>query len=177
MQGYRIDTANSFTDNAVMNSYLFRAAVDNEVQHLVFFSCTVMYQSSVRPIAENDYDANRSVHPRYFGAANTKLYLEKMCEFYSGLGDTKFTAIRHSNIYGPHDKFDLREPFFWRNDHKGVKQKIISLFGVQERKNETCYMGDLVAFVERFAGQTKNTECIIADRVVLRVLEVSLKRL
>ena len=23
------------------------------------------------------------------------------------LSDTKFTIIRHSNIYGPHDKYDL----------------------------------------------------------------------
>ena len=30
-----------------------------------------------------------------------------MCKFYSKLGETKFTALRQSNIYGPYDKFDL----------------------------------------------------------------------
>ena len=34
------------TDNAVMNSYLFRSAFEAKVKHIVFFSCTVMYQSS-----------------------------------------------------------------------------------------------------------------------------------
>src|SRR3972149_546018 len=32
------------TDNAVMNSLIFRAAFKNKVSHIVFFSCTVMYQ-------------------------------------------------------------------------------------------------------------------------------------
>ena len=32
-----------------------------------------------------------------------------MCEFYSNLSKTKYTVIRHSNIYGPYDKFDLEK--------------------------------------------------------------------
>ena len=146
------------TDNAVMNSYLFRAAVDNEVQHLVFFSCTVMYQSSDRPIAENAYDANRSVHPRYFGVANTKLYLEKMCEFYSSLGSTKFTAIRHSNVYGPHDKFDLeRSHFFGATITKVLNATdSITVWGTGEEERDLLYVDDLVSFVNKvFAGQTE----------------------
>ena len=35
------------------------------------------------------------------------MYIEKMCEFYSRLGRTKHTVIRHSNVYGPYDKYDL----------------------------------------------------------------------
>ena len=45
----------------------------------------------------------------YFGAGHTKVYLEKMCEFYARFGKTKHTVIRHSNIYGPYDKFDLEK--------------------------------------------------------------------
>ena len=30
------------TDNAVMNSYIFRSATEADVKHLIFFSCTVM---------------------------------------------------------------------------------------------------------------------------------------
>ena len=32
------------TDNAVMNSLIFRSAYENKVSHVVFFSCSVMYQ-------------------------------------------------------------------------------------------------------------------------------------
>ena len=94
-------------DNAVMNSLIFRAAHDRKVGHVVFFSCSVMLPSSEQALTESDFDANAEIAPRYFGIGWTKVYIEKMCEFYARLGTTRYTAIRHSNIYGPHDKFDL----------------------------------------------------------------------
>lgn len=138
------------TDNAVMNSYIFKAAVENNVEHLVFFSCTVMYQSSHKPIKEDEYDANMAVHPRYFGVANTKIYLEKMCEFYSALGQTKFTAIRHSNIYGRYDKFDFdRSHFFGATISKVMtsEDKIV-VWGTGEEERDLLYIDDLTEFVD-----------------------------
>ncbi|HVE12610.1 MAG TPA: NAD-dependent epimerase/dehydratase family protein [Elusimicrobiota bacterium] len=95
------------TDNAVMNSYLFRACHEEGVKHVVFFSCTVMYSEQEAPVKEGDF--RHDIIPRYFGVGWTKVYLEKMCEFYSRMGKTRFSAIRHSNIYGPHDKYDLEK--------------------------------------------------------------------
>ncbi len=138
------------TDNAVMNSYLFRAAFEKKVKHVIFFSCTVMYQSSDTPLKESDFDANRPLHPRYFGVGNTKLYIEKMCEFFAGLADTKFTAIRHSNIYGPHDKYDLeRSHFFGANITKVMtaNDKII-MWGTGEEERDLLHASDLCDFVE-----------------------------
>ena len=61
------------TDNAVMNSLLFREAFENKVKHVIFFSCTVMLQSVEKPQDEDNYDANLDLHPRYFGVGHTKL--------------------------------------------------------------------------------------------------------
>lgn len=94
-------------DNAVMNSLLFRAAHDHNVGHLVFFSCTLMYQSATKPVKETDFDANAPLYPTYYGIGWTKLYLEKIGKFYAGLGRTKYTMLRHSNVFGPYDKYDL----------------------------------------------------------------------
>lgn len=138
------------TDNAVMNSYLFRSAFEHKVKHVIFFSCTVMYQSSDKALKESDFDANQSLHPRYFGVGNTKLYIEKMCEFYAGISDTKFTAIRHSNIYGQHDKFDLeRSHVFGATITKVMtaKDKIV-VWGTGEEERDLLYADDLVQFVE-----------------------------
>ena len=66
-----------------------------------------MYQSSETASVENDFDPALPLHPRYFGVGNTKMYTEKMLEFFSAISDMKTTAIRHSDIYGPHDKFDF----------------------------------------------------------------------
>jgi len=138
------------TDNAIMNSYLFRSAFEHKIQHVLFFSCTVMYQSSDQALKESDFDANNPLHPRYFGVGNTKLYIEKMCEFYAGISDTKFTAIRHSNIYGSHDKYDLeRSHVFGATITKVMQAKDkISVWGTGDEERDLLYIDDLVNFVD-----------------------------
>ena len=54
----------------------------------------------------------KKIFSNYYGVATTKLYIEKMCKFYSNISKTKFSIIRHSNIYGPNDKFDLNKGHF-----------------------------------------------------------------
>ena len=95
------------TDNAVMNSLLLRECYEQSIEHFVFPSCTVMYQPSSCALAECDFNGNEELFPTYFGVGNTKVYIEKMCEFFSRLKRTKHTVMRHSNMYGPYDKYDL----------------------------------------------------------------------
>ena len=73
-----------------------------------------------------------------------------MCEFYAGISETKFTAIRHSNIYGPHDKFDLeRSHVFGATMTKVMTAKDkISVWGTGEEERDLLYVDDLVEFVE-----------------------------
>jgi len=137
------------TDNVIMNAFLFRSCFENKVKHLIFLSCTTMYKSSKKPLAENDFDPRKDVNDKYLGAANTKLYNEKMCEFYSSLGSTKFTAIRHSNIYGPYDKFDLeRSHVFGATITKVMNaKKSITVWGAGKEKRDLLYIDDLVEFI------------------------------
>ncbi len=139
------------TDNAVMNSLIFRAAYEHKVSRVVFFSCTVMYQSSNTPLKETDFDANKELNSKYFGVGWTKVYIEKMCEFYSRMGNTKYTVIRHSNIYGPYDKFDLEKSHVFgatmtkvMTTEKGGK---IIVWGTGEEERDLLYVSCLVDFV------------------------------
>lgn len=139
------------TDNAIMNALIFRAAFEKKVSHLLFFSCTVMYQMNDLPVKEGDFDANKDIFPAYFGAGWTKVYNEKMCEFYSRIGNTKYTVIRHSNIYGPYDKFDLeRSHVFGATVTKVMTAKdgdSIVVWGSGEEERDLLYAADLVDFV------------------------------
>ena len=140
------------TDNAVMNSLIFRAAYEKKIKHVIFFSCTVMLQSSEKPLSENDFDGNVPLHPRYFGVGWTKLYIEKMCEFYAGLGVTKYTAIRHSNIYGPHDKFDLEKSHVFGATITKVmnaRDGKVVVWGTGDESRDLLYVSDLVNFVDK----------------------------
>ncbi|MFC2070205.1 NAD-dependent epimerase/dehydratase family protein [Chloroflexota bacterium] len=140
------------TDNAVMNSLIFRAAFECKASHVVFFSCTNMYQSSDVPVKESDFNANEEMYPTYFGIGWTKVYIEKMCEFYSKLGNTKFTAIRHSNIYGPYDKYDLEKSHVFGATITKVmtaeEGDEVLVWGSGEEERDLLYVSDLVSFVE-----------------------------
>ena len=97
------------TDNAVMNSILLRSSFENNIKHFIFFSCTTMYHNVDYPVKENDF--RHKIVDKYFGVGWTKVYIEKMCNFYSQISNTKFTVIRHSTIYGPYDKYDLKRSY------------------------------------------------------------------
>ncbi len=140
------------TDNAVMNSLLLRQAFESRVGQFIFFSCTVMLPSSERPLSETDWDADAPLHPHYFASGWTKVYVEKMCEFFAGLGRTRHTVIRHSNIYGPHDKFDLeRSHVFGATVTKAMTAQDgrLVIWGKGEESRDLLYVGDLVDFVTR----------------------------
>ena len=138
------------TDNAVMNSYIFRSAFEHKIKNVIFFSCTVMYPTSDQALKESDFDANTPLHPRYFGVGNTKIYIEKMCEFYAGISQTKFTAIRHSNIYGPYDKYDLERSHFFGATITKVMQAEdkFSVWGTGEEERDLLHVDDLTQFVK-----------------------------
>jgi GDP-L-fucose synthase len=138
-------------DNAVMNSLIFRAAYDCSVEHVILLSCTVMYHSSDTPLKEGDFDANREMYPSYFGGAWNKVYFEKMCEFYSRLGRNKYTAFRHSNVYGPFDKFDLDKSHVFGATMTKVmtaENGAITVWGDGEEGRDLLYVDDLVQCVD-----------------------------
>jgi len=139
------------TDNAVMNSLLLRACYDHKVGHFVFFSCSVMYQPRETPWREDEWDASQEMHLNYFGIGWTKVYIEKMCEFFGRLGVTKHTVIRHTNVFGPHDKFDLeRSHVFGATVTKAMTSKTgsITVWGTGEEARDLIYVDDLARFVE-----------------------------
>lgn len=137
------------TDNAVMNSLLLRAAFEHHIKHFIFFSCSVMYPPMERPVRETDFTGSEELTPSYFGAAWTKAYIEKMCEFYAGLNRTRHTVIRHSNIFGPYDKYDLEHSHvFGATVNKVMNAKeSVTVWGTGEEKRDLLYVGDLVRFV------------------------------
>ncbi len=137
------------TDNAIMNSLIFRAALRHKPKNLVFFSCSVLYHSSKKSLKETDFNPNQALYPAYFGVGWTKIYLEKMCEFYSRIGKTNYTVIRHSNIYGPHDKFDPGESHVCAALIAKAAQasRTITLWGKGQEKRDLLYIDDLVRFI------------------------------
>jgi len=139
------------TDNVIMSSLLLRESYEQNIKHFIFPSCTIMYKSSKNPIKETDFNLNDEITPQYFGAGNTKVYLEKMCEFYSRLEKTKYTVIRHSNIYGPYDKFDLEKSHVFSATITKImnsKNGKITVWGSGEEERDLLHINDLINFID-----------------------------
>lgn len=146
------------TDNAVMNSYLLRESFEAGVKHFIFPSCTVMLQSKEFQ-NENDWQPNIEINKNYYGVGNTKVYIEKMCKFYSDLG-LKTTAIRHSNVYGPHDKFDLDKSHVLgatiRKVINALEGDDLNVWGSGKARRDFIFVKDLISFIEKaYLNQTK----------------------
>jgi len=139
------------TDNAVMNSLILRECYDQKIEHFVFPSCTVMYQPSDTALKETDWDGGDEIYKTYFGVGNTKVYIEKMCDFFGRLGVTKHTAIRHSNIYGPHDKYDLEKSHMFGATITKVmtnENGKMVVWGSGKAGRDLLHVDDLVRFVD-----------------------------
>ena len=75
-----------------------------------------------------------------------------MCELYAGLGKTRFTVVRHSNIYGPHDKFDLERSHVFGATITKVMTAAdgrLVVWGRGDEARDLLHVTDLNDFVER----------------------------
>jgi len=146
------------TDNAIMNSLILNESSKYNIEHYIFFSCTIMLAANGIKQRENDFDANAVINPSYFGAAWTKIYIEKMCEFYSITGKSKFTVIRHSNIYGKYDKFDLLRSHVCGGTITKVMRAVdhITVWGNGEEYRDLLYVKDLLMFIDKVISRQKD---------------------
>ncbi len=137
--------------NIQMNINLLNAAARNGVKHFIFLSCSVMYPPFFhRPVKEDDVIRNQ-FHIDYREGALAKLFIEDWCYSYASNSDMSSTVIRHSNIYGPHDKFDLKRSHvcgalitkaMTSTDGK------LHIRGDGFEKRDLLYVSDLVDFIE-----------------------------
>lgn len=158
------DTVNKsymhITDNVIINSLLLRESYEQNVEHFIFPSCSIMYKKSDTAIKEFDFNPSDEILPAYFGPGNTKVYFEKMCDFYSRFGKTKHTVIRQSNIYGPHDKYDLEKSHVFGATITKIFTSIdgkIVVWGTGEEHRDLLYVDDLINFID-LAIQKQKTQ-------------------
>jgi nucleoside-diphosphate-sugar epimerase len=146
-------------DNAIMNALLFKSAFDHHVSNFVFLSCLTVYPSKETPVKETDFEPDK-IHPKYFCSAWTKIYNENMCRFYSDISNTKYLIVRHSNIYGPYDKYDLEKSHVFgatitKVMTTGDGDKIV-VWGEGKEERDLLYVSDLVSFIELGLEKQKN---------------------
>jgi GDP-L-fucose synthase len=146
------------TDNVIMNSTILRRVNEVKVKNFIFFSCITMLQSSTEAQRECDFSESDEIHPRYFGIGWTKVYIEKLCEYYSRQNSgTKYSVIRHSNVFGPGDKFNLKNSHVLGATITKVltSAETVEVWGSGEEFRDFIYIADLVDFVLKLIEKQK----------------------
>jgi len=178
------------TDNSVMNSLILQACYDYGSGHMLFLSCGVMYNPNRSPVTEDDLYLDEGIFKNYFGVGWTKVYIEKMCEFFSSLGKTKHTVIRHSNTYGPYDKYDLEKSHMFGATIAKVmnasEEEEIVIWGDGTTERDLLYVEDVVSFIELAIKNQKNNYDVFnvgmgksfsVNEIVDRIIKASGKNL
>lgn len=138
-------------DNIRMNQNLIEAAVANRVKHFIFLGCSIMYPVNLDMPVQEDWVFEEKIHGDYFIGAKAKLIVEDLMKMHARMGSTHFTSVRHSNIYGPYDKFDLK------NSHvmAATIQKAMTsqdgylrMRGGKNTVRDLLYVSDFVDFIE-----------------------------
>jgi len=175
-------------DNAIINSMVTRSCYDFKIKHVIFFSCSVMYNPYSRRLQkETDFDPKK-IYEGYFGAAHMKIFVENMCEFYSRLGRNKYTIIRHSNVYGPYDKFSLEKSHVLAGTINKVLSSNgkISIWGDGKEKRDLIFISDLVNFVKLVIKKQKKNyglynvgseKLISINNLANKIIKISKKKI
>ena len=176
------------TENNIINSIVIESAFQNKIKHLIMLSCTLMYKSSQKTLKERDLNLNDKMYPKYFGGAWMKVYMEKMSEFFSNISKIKFTVIRHSNLYGPFDKFDLKKSHvFGATINKVLNSKnTLKILGKGNEKRDLLYVDDFVNFVDKVISKQRKKfriyncglgEYISINSLVKKIIKISKRKL
>lgn len=169
------------TDNAIINSNILEGVVKYKIKHFIFLSCTLMYKPSIKLQRERDLNLNQKMYPSYFGGAWNKIYIEKICEYYSNISNTKFSILRHSNVYGPYDNYDPARSHLFAATIKKVldakEHSTIKVWGDGKQKRDLLYIDDLTNAIRlTFKNQKTKYEIInIGSGKMIKVKDLVIK--
>ncbi len=146
---YRLSPEKYVMANTTINQNILEAVNEFKIPKFIFLSCSVMYPS--RPWAQKEHEATdvHNAHPAYFLGAAMKMYVENLCKHYSRKGNTNFTIIRHSNCYGPHDKFNAKGHVLSATIDKVMRSdNEITVWGDGNESRDFLHISDLARFID-----------------------------
>lgn len=142
-------------DNLVIDTNLYRAAMESGVRNFLYFGSSCMYPKDYRqPLVESDVLA-APLEPTNEGYAISKIAAAKLAEYASVQFGLNYRVIIPSNLYGPHDDFSLGHGHLVAaaiakvHAAKVNQARSVDVWGDGTARREFTYVGDLAAWVVR----------------------------
>lgn len=134
------------TPNVVMNCYMMEAAYKVSVQKYLTFGSSTAYKESARTLKEYEmFDGEP--YDKYFRIGWVMRFKEKLCEMYSKLErPMPSIVLRPTNIYGPHDNYDLATSHVTPSMIRKVAERHdpIEVWGVGKEVRDLVYVDDVI---------------------------------
>ncbi len=135
--------------NLVIETNIIHQAWRTKVQRLLFLGSSCIYPKlAAQPMSENVL-LTGPLEPTNEAYAIAKIAGIKLCESYNRQYGTDFRSVMPTNLYGPHDNFDLQNshviPALIRKFHEAKSQHnpTVELWGSGTPKREFLYVDDM----------------------------------
>jgi GDP-L-fucose synthase len=135
--------------NLMIQTNIIHAAYLAGVKKLLFLGSSCIYPKFAPQPIKEEYLLDGKLEPTNESYAIAKIAGIKMCQAYNRQYGTRFISVMPTNLYGPHDNFDLRTshvlPALIAKLHQAkVEERAeVVLWGTGEAKREFLYVEDL----------------------------------
>lgn len=147
------DPTGFLLQNTLINTHVIGGALESGVPRLLNLGSSCMFPRDFRqPLVEDDL-LKGELEPTNEGYALAKIMAERLCRYAAVQHDRCFRTLVPSNLYGPHDHFELgRAHLVAAAVAKVVRavdegQSVVEVWGHGTARREFTYVEDLAAWV------------------------------
>jgi GDP-L-fucose synthase len=136
-------------ENLAIETNIIQAAYQHKVKKLLFLGSSCIYPRAAQQPLKEEYLLGGPLEKTNEAYALAKIAGLKMCEFYNQQYGTKYISVLPTNLYGPHDNFDLHSshvlPALLRKFHEAKirHQPQVVLWGSGRPLREFLHVDDL----------------------------------
>lgn len=141
--------ADFIRDNLLIQTNVIDAAYRYNVEKLLFLGSTCIYPKFAPQPLKEEYLLSGELEPTNQPYAIAKIAGINMCQSYNRQYGMKYISVMPTNMYGPHDNFDLKTshvlPALIRKFHDAKENKIptVEVWGTGSPKREFLHSDDL----------------------------------
>lgn len=136
-------------DNLMIEANVINAAYKNNVEKLIFLGSSCIYPKLAPQPLKEEYLLSGYLEATNEPYAIAKIAGIKLCENFYRQYECNFYSVMPTNLYGPHDNFDLETshvlPAFIRKFHEAKvnEQESVTIWGTGKPMREFLYVEDL----------------------------------
>jgi len=135
--------------NLVIETNVIHAAYENNVGGLMFLGSSCIYPRECPQPMKEEYLLTGPLEQTNEPYAVAKIAGIKLCESFNRQYGTKYISVMPTNLYGPHDNFDLQNshvlPALMRKFHEAklAGDKTVSVWGSGKPQREFLHVDDM----------------------------------